>query len=72
MTQVTKPGPPADLQVYTVDEAAALLKMSRRQLYKLVEDRQISFRRTGKVAVRFTAKDIEDYLSNAYRPAVTR
>lgn len=57
--------------VYTPDEAAEMLGMSRAKLYQLVKDQLIPYRRINGVAgVKFTQADLDKILADAYRPAV--
>ena len=72
MTQATNAVQRPDLQLYTVDEAAELLKVSRRHLYQLARDRKVPHRKVKGMSVRFSQKDIEEILTDSYRPVVDR
>jgi len=52
---------PASLLLLTPHEAAALLRISRTSLYRLVEARRLPFYRVGGV-LRFSREDIARYL----------
>jgi len=57
--------------VYSVDEAAEMLGMSRAKLYQLVKAQVVPYRRIPNVAgVKFTQADIDQILADAHRPAV--
>ena len=45
----------------TLDEVAALLRVSKTSIYRLVERRQLPFCRVGR-SLRFTPEDIDEYL----------
>ena len=50
------------VRVLTPDEAAALLKISRRQLMDLARDRRLKCLRMGHRTVRFTERDVLKFL----------
>lgn len=57
--------------VYSVDEAAEMLGISRAKLYELVKANIVPHRRIKDVAgVKFTRRDIDQILEDAHRPAV--
>jgi excisionase family DNA binding protein len=57
--------------VYSVDEAAELLGISRAKLYELVKRQLVPHRRITNVAgVKFTQRDIDQILEDAHKPAV--
>lgn len=57
--------------VYSVDEAAEMLGVSRAKLYELVKAQVVPHRRIKDVAgVKFTQGDIDQILDDAHRPAV--
>lgn len=57
--------------VFSVDEAAEMLGISRAKLYDLVKAQVVPFRRIPNVAgVKFTQADIDQILEDAHRPAV--
>lgn len=57
--------------VYSVEEAAEMLGVSRATLYALVKAQVVPYRRIANVAgVRFTQEDIDQILADAHRPAV--
>lgn len=62
-----------DLQLFTVPEAAKLLKVSAKYLYQLVAERRVPYRMgpSGK-SVRFNASDLREIVEHGYRPVVTR
>jgi excisionase family DNA binding protein len=70
MTQATRAESRSDLQLYNVEEAAAILRVSKRQLYQLVRDRRVPHRKVKGVSVRFSQSDIEQILADSYRPPV--
>lgn len=45
----------------TIDEVAAVLRVSKTSVYRLVERRLLPFCRVGR-SLRFTREDIETYL----------
>ena len=45
----------------TIDEVAAVLRVSKTSVYRLVERRELPFCRVGR-SLRFTHDDIETYL----------
>lgn len=53
------------MQVFTLDEAADRLRVSRATLYRLVKARAVPHRKIGKRAVSFTENDIEEILADA-------
>jgi len=50
-------------QLLTPDEAAAILRLSKASLYRLVEKRILPFYRVSG-SLRFGVKDMESYLSS--------
>lgn len=57
--------------VFSVEEAAEMLGMSRAKLYDLVKDQLVPYRRiSGTAGVKFTQADIDQILADALRPAV--
>jgi excisionase family DNA binding protein len=60
-TQVAEP----DLTMWTVEETAARLGISRAHLYKLVADQQIGFVRVGRI--RFRPQQVADFLASRER-----
>lgn len=57
--------------VFSPEEAAEMLGMSRAKLYELVKEQLVPYRRIkGTAGVRFTQADIDAILETAYRPAV--
>lgn len=59
-----------DLQLYTVEEVAALMKVSERHLYNLVRKRQIPHCKPNGVSIRFTEADIREAIRLGHRPVV--
>lgn len=58
-------------KLLTPPEAAALLRISRASLYRLVETRKIPFYHVGR-GLRFSEEDILGYLSNRRIEPITR
>lgn len=57
--------------VFTPDEAAEMLGISRAKLYELIKAQVVPYRRIPNVAgVKFTQADIDQILEDAHRPAV--
>lgn len=57
--------------VYSIEEAAELLGLSRAKLYELVKKQLVPYRRIPNVAqVKFAQADIDQILDDAHRPAV--
>jgi excisionase family DNA binding protein len=50
-----------DLKVYTANEVCELLKITKRTLYRYVEDGSITGFRAGR-QYRFTEDDIKDFI----------
>lgn len=62
---------PDALLVFTPEEAADILRISRATLYRRVREGKVDHRMLGDgVGVRFSAKDLEKILKDGYRPAV--
>lgn len=57
-------------RVFTVEEAAEQLAMSRATLYRLVKQMKVPHRRIHGTGVRFSAEDIDEIVAAAYRSAV--
>lgn len=53
--------PNASSALLTLDEVAAVLRVSKTSVYRLVERRELPFCRVGR-SLRFTREDIEAYL----------
>lgn len=68
MSDRSRPAPAA--QIYTVPEAADILRMSGRTLYRLIQANRVPHRvlPTGKYGL--TQVDVDQILADAYRPAV--
>lgn len=57
--------------VFSPEEAAEMLGISRAKLYELVKNQKVPYRRLPDVAgVRFTQDDIDEILADAHRPVV--
>jgi excisionase family DNA binding protein len=57
--------------VFSPEEAAEMLGISRAKLYELVKNQKVPYRRIPDVAgVKFTQADIDQILTDALRPAV--
>ena len=50
--------------IYTVEEAAALLKINKVTMYRYIREGKMPARRVGERGYRITDRDIEDYLSD--------
>ena len=57
-------------KLYTVDEAAPLLNLSRSALYRLVKAERVPHRRWPNGRIYLTDADIAQILDDAHRPAV--
>jgi len=57
-----------EMKFLNVKEAAALLKISRRTLYSLVEQRRIPYRKAGRRVLFFESELIEWTKPNCNRP----
>jgi excisionase family DNA binding protein len=57
--------------LYDKDEAAAYLKTSRRHVERLWATRRISGRKIGRF-VRFTQRDLDNYIEDCLVEAVTK
>lgn len=56
--------------VFSPEEAAKMLGISRAKLYELVKSQLVPYRRIPGVAgIRFTRTDIDAILDSAHRPA---
>lgn len=53
---------PTEQTLFTLLEAAALLRVSEKTMYRLVASREITFRRVGR-GLRFSRGDLDAYLS---------
>jgi excisionase family DNA binding protein len=57
--------------VFSPEEAAEMIGISRAKLYELVKSQKVPYRRFPDVAgVKFTQDDIDQILADALRPAV--
>lgn len=65
MAEPIRPG-----RVFTVEEAAEELRISRPTLYRLVKEMKVPHRKILGTGVRFTQSDIDEILERAHRPAV--
>ena len=54
--------------LYSVEDAAAMLSLSRTTLYELMNKNQIKYIKSGR-STRFTPKQLEDFVSEAARRA---
>ena len=50
-----------DIKVYTVDEVADILQVTRRTVYNYIKEGKLNAKKIGK-SWRITSKDIEDLL----------
>jgi len=53
------------VDVFTLEEAADRLRVSRATLYRLVKAKAVPFRKIGKRAVSFTEDDLAKILADA-------
>lgn len=51
--------------VFTIEEAAELLRISRPTLYRMVKAGEVPHRKIGKRAVTFTVADLNKILADA-------
>lgn len=56
-------------QIYTVEEAAGILRMGESTLYRLIQRKQVPYRILPTGRRVFTQSDIEEILTDARRPA---
>ncbi|HIG53597.1 MAG TPA: DNA-binding protein [Candidatus Latescibacteria bacterium] len=56
--------------LYTPEEAAVALRISRTHLYQLKSAKQISYIKIGK-NLRFRRKDLDDYIAKCAKKAAT-
>ena len=56
--------------VFTVAEAAPILRMGKSTLYRLVNAKQVPHRVLPTGVKAFTQADIDEILADSYRPAV--
>lgn len=56
--------------LFTVQEAASQLRMSRASLYRLVNEGKVPHRKLKGIGVSFTPDDIAAIVEDAHRPAV--
>lgn len=61
---------PPVVQLFTVQEAADQLRMSRASLYRLVKLEKVPHRKIKGIGVSFTPEDIRAIVEDAHRPAV--
>lgn len=61
---------PSAVTLYTVQEAADQLRMSRASLYRLVKQGKAPHRRIKGIGVSFTPDDLQAIVDDAHRPAV--
>lgn len=64
MTESTqeKAQPNQTQEIYSINEAAKYLRISRVTLYRIRESGKISFRRIGAGRIVFTQNDLKEYL----------
>lgn len=60
----------APRQVFTVEEAAETLRLSKSKVYQLVADGKIPHRKLDGTRIVLTQDDVDQILANSYRPAV--
>lgn len=51
-------------KIYTIDDLADYLKLSRRTIYRMLEDNELPFAIKIKGSWRFREADIQDWLKN--------
>jgi excisionase family DNA binding protein len=56
-------------QIYTVEEAAGILRMSESTLYRLIQRKRVPYRILPTGRRCFTQGDIDQILADAHRPA---
>lgn len=56
-------------RVFTVEEAAEQLGISKATLYRLVKERKVQHRKIHGTGIRFTQADIDKILADALREA---
>lgn len=56
--------------VFTVPEAAQVLRVSKSKLYQLCADAQVPHRKIDGTRIVLTEADVDAILADAYRPAV--
>lgn len=56
-------------QIYTVADAAVILRVSQRTVRRLIARRELAFHKCGG-QVRISKKDLETYLSSTRNPAI--
>lgn len=59
---ITDKRPEKNIKLFTTDETAKLLKISKRSLMNKIKERKIDFFKDG--VIRFTEKNIQDYINN--------
>lgn len=59
------------VKLYTVEEAAELLRVSEDKIYRLRRAGEIPHHKIGGT-VLFSEEDIQDYLDSCHRPAVAQ
>lgn len=57
-------------RVFTVPEAAEVLRVSKSKLYQLCHDRLVPHRKIDGTRIVLTQGDLDSILTDAYRPAV--
>lgn len=60
-----EPSPPRQVQFLTVAEVAALMRVSKMTVYRLVHSGELPAARVGK-SFRVPEQAVHDYLDNAY------
>ena len=60
-----EPSPPRQVQFLTVAEVAALMRVSKMTVYRLVHSGELPAARVGK-SFRVPEQAVHDYLANAY------
>ncbi len=63
--------PGAGDALLTLDEVAALLRVSKTSVYRLVERRELPFCRVGR-SLRFTRQDLDAYLADRRVDSIVR
>lgn len=56
--------------VFTVPEAAQVLRVSKSKLYQLCADGLVPHRKIDGTRITLTQDDLDEILTDAYRPAV--
>lgn len=70
-TESTEPPPVAELQLYTIEEAATMLRLGRTKVFDLLRDGRLRSVREGR-ARRIPPRAIADYIALLEREEAER